>query len=227
MLFQKCAYEVAAFSVVHVEFHVLLAPVQNLDEYPFPVRRPCHIGQVLVVAVVVGLNIHRSEGCKVEDAEPYILRRHPCHRIFDFIQASCPCGDVEQGKRAYEGLVLTVECQFPAVRRPENPFRDAEFVPACELSVCDVFIAADGYRQAVPVAVAYVEAFAERICVSPAGARRDILCSGWESGHDAAAIAPCSPCRPGPGYFSLDCSCRRLNGEQRVTGSIIKGIPVF
>ena len=73
-------------SPVHVQSHVLLGAVQNLDEDVAAVRRPCDIGQILVISEIVGLEINGGVLRQVIHADPHVFGSHAVHRIFDVHQ---------------------------------------------------------------------------------------------------------------------------------------------
>ena len=62
MLGENGLLETAVGSPVHIEPHILLRPVQHLDEDVPAVRRPGDVGQVLVVAEVIHLYVNCGVG---------------------------------------------------------------------------------------------------------------------------------------------------------------------
>ena len=83
MLGENGLLETAVRSPVHIEPHILLRPVQYLDEDVPAVRRPGDVGQVLVVAEVIHLYVNCGVGRYAVDTEAHILRTHAVHRVFD------------------------------------------------------------------------------------------------------------------------------------------------
>ena len=86
VLSQNGFLEFSVGSPVHVQSHVLLGAVQNLDEDVAAVRRPCDIGQILVISEIVGLEINGGVLRQVVHADPHVFGSHAVHRIFDVHQ---------------------------------------------------------------------------------------------------------------------------------------------
>ena len=88
--------ELSCHGVIQVKLQMLLAAVQHLHEDLVSVRCPADVGQILVISEVVYLKIYALAGHEVIDSHLNVFRVHSGHRIFDFLEASCPGGDVQE-----------------------------------------------------------------------------------------------------------------------------------
>ena len=191
MLGEDGLLETAVRGPVHIEPHILLSPVQHLDEDVPAVRGPGDVGQVLVVAEVIHLHVNCGVGRDAVDSETHILRTHAVHRVFDVPERARPRGDVQEREIGHQCLVLAVECDFPAVRRPENASVDAELVAAHRLSVCNVAVLADGNGIYVAQAVDVVQALVNGECyrLSVGGPRNGCCALRKCPGHEVCIEA--------------------------------------
>ena len=108
--------EFAVAGPVHIQVHMLLAPVQNLDEDQLTVRRPGNIGEVLVVAEIVRLDVCSRVFRQIVNAYAHILRAHSAHRIFYALERTGTCGDVQKREFSYLTFILAVERDAASVR---------------------------------------------------------------------------------------------------------------
>ena len=95
---------------------MLLAPVQNLDENQLSVRRPGNIGEILVVAEIVRLDVCSRVFRQIVNAYAHILRAHSAHRIFYALERTGTCGDVQKREFSYLTFILAVEGDASSVR---------------------------------------------------------------------------------------------------------------
>ena len=157
-------YEVSCQCVIYIEFHVLLASVEDLDEDLRAVRSPADVGEVLVVAVLVHLHICCLASGDVIYSELNVFRVHSGHRVFDFFEGAGSGGDVQEREAGHFAFVLAVECHFAAVWSDEDTSVDAEFVAAYVLAVGDFWAFAFSYRNAGSVCESDAQALAVSVC---------------------------------------------------------------
>jgi len=137
LLGQQRTQFTARDGAVAVEMHLVLAPGEDLDPDLAAVGGPADVRQVALVGKVVDVHPDRLPAFGVIDPEGDELRDHAVHRVADLLQRAGAGGDVQKGKFRHAGLVLAVESDLPAVRRPEDAPVDAEFVAADALAIDD------------------------------------------------------------------------------------------
>ena len=156
------------------------------------IGRPGYIGEI-AVGGVAGFEIDRLPGCRVEDADSYLMARHARHGVFFGRKLSHAVEDVDEREVRHHALVHAVERQQIALRAPKQPFVDAELVAVHAEAVLQLARAVGRDRKVLALARAYIY-----IVVLHVGQRRGDGCRfrglkisfGAEHGKDDLLLGP-------------------------------------
>ena len=176
LLGQKGAHERAGRGIVHIEMHMVLRAVEDLDEDIPVVRAPADVGEVPLVVEIRDLHIDGRPLLRVIDSQSDVFGCHSVHRVLEGHELARTGLDVQDGEIGHPRLVLAVEGDLPPGGRPVDAFAYAELVAADGLAVGDLVAGVLGNGQSPAVCRDAVQAAAFGEGIRAVAAGRHVAC---------------------------------------------------